>query len=193
MKQVNSRILNDLLFLINLGFLAIIIILIPFINPIAKKEEEGEPPQGNMIVSVRWPDEADCDVDLWVQAPGERPVGYSNKDSKTTNLLRDDLGHYNDPSPFNMEITYVRKVLDGEYTTNLHMFRDAGGCTPVKAYVEIRLMPEGSSRFLTVYTGNVTLSRQGEEVTVYRFTIKDKELVGHSFVFKPLRSATTGP
>ena len=41
----------------------------------------------------RWPPELDSDVDLWVQAPGDVPVGYSNKGGAVFNLLRDDLGH----------------------------------------------------------------------------------------------------
>jgi len=37
-------------------------------------------------------DAALAHVDLWVQAPGDVPVGYSNKSGGVLNLLRDDLG-----------------------------------------------------------------------------------------------------
>jgi hypothetical protein len=46
-------------------------------------------------------DEAPSDAalahfDLWIQAPGDVPVGYSNKSGGVFNLLRDDLGKAKD-------------------------------------------------------------------------------------------------
>jgi hypothetical protein len=48
-------------------------------------------------------------VDLWVQAPGDIPVGYSNKGGLIMNLLRDDLGT-NDPTPLLYENQYSHGV-----------------------------------------------------------------------------------
>ena len=41
-------------------------------------------------------DAALAHFDLWVQAPGDVPVGYSNKSGGVFNLLRDDLGKAKD-------------------------------------------------------------------------------------------------
>jgi hypothetical protein len=62
---------------------------------VAKKDEEqskGQTPPGNVIVEMFWDKATDADVDLWVQAPGDVPVGYSNKSGAIFNLVRDDLG-----------------------------------------------------------------------------------------------------
>ena len=62
-----------------------------------------------MIVDAQWPDNWRTDVDLWVQAPGDVPVGYSNKGGVIMNLLRDDLGT-NDPTPLRYENQFSRGV-----------------------------------------------------------------------------------
>ena len=58
------------------------------------------------MIEARWPDAVDADVDLWVQAPGDVPVGYSNKGGAIFNLLRDDLGTRADATGINYEISY---------------------------------------------------------------------------------------
>jgi hypothetical protein len=59
-------------------------------------ETDGVTAPGNVAVEMQWPDKLDADVDLWVQAPGDAPVGYSNKSGRVFNLLRDDLGKAQD-------------------------------------------------------------------------------------------------
>ena len=49
------------------------------------------------IAMVKHPsDAALAHFDLWVQAPGDLPIGYSNKSGGVFNLLRDDLGKAKD-------------------------------------------------------------------------------------------------
>ena len=43
------------------------------------------------IVKVIDGDTVDVDIDLWVKAPDDIPVGYSNQGGLFFNLLRDDL------------------------------------------------------------------------------------------------------
>ena len=43
---------------------------------------------GNVVVEIHWPDDLPVDVDLWVQAPRDVPVGYWNQGSRFFNLLR---------------------------------------------------------------------------------------------------------
>src|SRR4051794_3763581 len=71
-----------------------------------KDAVKGAAAPGNVIVEMTWPPNIDADVDLWVQAPGDVPVGYSDKSGIIFNLLRDDLGHSGDPNSMNYEVTY---------------------------------------------------------------------------------------
>src|SRR5437667_7216328 len=83
---------RDMLFLLVFGYLIISAVALAHV---AKKDEDSTksaPPPGNVIVEMTWAKESDSDVDLWVQAPGDVPVGYSNKSGMIFNLLRDDLG-----------------------------------------------------------------------------------------------------
>ncbi len=91
----DGTVFRDVIMLALLGFVTIVILLLPHINPPTKDKITALPP-GNIVVEVRWPDKIDADVDLWVQAPGDRPVGYSNRGGQVFNLLRDDLGHSGD-------------------------------------------------------------------------------------------------
>src|SRR5215470_17401190 len=62
------------------GFILMTVLMLSVVNPPAKSAETaGEQSPGNVIVEAQWADSLDADVDLWVKAPGDKPVGYSNK------------------------------------------------------------------------------------------------------------------
>ena len=82
---------RDLITLALCGFVVCVVLIMPHINRPGARTAAGTAPPGNVIVEARWPDAIDADVDLWVQAPGDVPVGYSNKGGAIFNLLRDDL------------------------------------------------------------------------------------------------------
>ena len=68
------------------GFILMTVLMLSMINPPAKSAEiAGEQSPGNVIVEAQWGDGLDADVDLWVQAPGDKPVGYSNKSGQVLN------------------------------------------------------------------------------------------------------------
>ena len=66
-----DTVFRDVIMLALAGFVAIVILLLPHLNPPGKAAQENTSPPGNVIVEVRWPDDLDSDVDLWVQAPGD--------------------------------------------------------------------------------------------------------------------------
>jgi hypothetical protein len=74
------------------GFVTVAVLLLPHIGESrAKAATETAQPPGNVMIEARWPDGVDADVDLWVQAPGDVPVGYSNKGGaifKVANMAR---------------------------------------------------------------------------------------------------------
>ena len=169
-------------------FLVIFIFLLLPHNPDESRADD-EPPPGSIIVQVMWPAGMDVDVDLWVQAPGDAPVGYSNKGAKFFNLLRDDLGTMADITPINAEYAYTRGMPTGEYTVNLHYFSAKTHRGPVACAVEIRMLV-GASKYALIFRREVVLQHAGDELTVQRFTLDDESaVVGQSLIPKMLRSA----
>jgi hypothetical protein len=187
-----NTVFRDVIMLALCGFVAIVILLLPHLNPPAKAVEAAPPP-GNVIVEMRWPDQSEAEVDLWVEAPGDVPVGYSNKGGEVFNLLRDDLGRVADPTEVNYEVSYSRGTPAGEYTVNLHLFRNPGnaGPVPVTAVASVKASVAESAK--RIVATKLTLDRSGEELTAFRFTLDERgALVPGSVhrVFRPLRSGS---
>jgi len=128
-------------------------------------------PPGNLLIEAIWPPEINADVDLWVQAPGQKPVGYSNKGGPIFNLLRDDLGTYSDISNINYEHSYSRGLPVGEYTVNLHLFRNGSGVLTIPVQIIVSLRTTASPSTKRIYEKQVVLIREGQELTVVRFKI----------------------
>ena len=168
-----GTVFRDVIMLALVGFVAMVILILPHINPPGAKAIADAEPPGNVIVEVRWPDEIDADVDLWVQAPGDVPVGYSNKGGAVFNLLRDDLGNRADATGLNYETAYSRGILPGEYTVNLHLYRNPSKTYPVPVTVVTSVKRDADRNSKQLLASEVLLVREGEEVTVYRFRLTD--------------------
>lgn len=192
----SGTVFRDMLFIVLFGFIACVVLLLPFINPRAKADaaKSAEPP-GNVIVEVRWPDGMPVDVDCWIRGPDGNVVGYSNKSGPLFNLLRDDLGTAGDIDSLNYETLYSRGILAGEYAVNLHFYRDyrQDKSAPVEVLVvlSVKRLPNESAQALAQAT--VRLTAQGDERTAVRLRLTaDGALVPGSVnrVFVPLRSAS---
>jgi len=168
----SDTVFRDVIFLALAGFIAIVLLLLPHLNPPAKAEEEAPSP-GNVIVEIRWPDELNTDVDLWVEAPGDIPVGYSNKGGMVFNLLRDDLGLHADFSGLNYEVSYSRGTPAGDYTVNLHLYRDLSGSLPVPVTVVVSVKPSPEQAAKQILATKVALKREGQEMTAFRFALDE--------------------
>ncbi|MFQ5776206.1 MAG: hypothetical protein ACE5GS_16940 [Kiloniellaceae bacterium] len=166
----DGTVFRDVIMLALLGFVTIVVLLLPHLNPPTQAVESVQPP-GNVIVEVRWPDELDADVDLWVEAPGDVPVGYSNKGGRVFNLLRDDLGRSGDDTGLNYEVAYTRGIPAGAYTVNLHLYRNNAGRLPIPAVVAVSAKPAPDSPLRSIATRRVDLVRVGQELTVVRFSL----------------------
>jgi hypothetical protein len=190
-EDVNGTVFRDVITLALCGFVAVVILLLPHLNP--KQEAQAAVASavpGNVMVEARWADELDTDVDLWVQAPGDVPVGYSNKSGVIFNLLRDDLGRNADPTQLNYEVSYSRGVPPGEYTVNLHMYRNKAKVAPVKVTVVTSVKKPNAESAKQVLTSSIDLMAENQETTVYRFKLTEAgELVPGSVnsLPKPLR------
>lgn len=118
-NESTSTVFRDVIFLALMGFMAIVILLLPFINPPQKEDLEEKIPPGNIIIEMFWDNSINVDIDLWLQGPGDNVVGYSSLGGKLFNLLRDDLGFSSDISEQNYEVAFSRGVVGGEYTVNV--------------------------------------------------------------------------
>jgi hypothetical protein len=169
-----SVVFRDMILLLFSGVVVCVILILAHINPLAQEVTTAVSQPGNVITEISWPPELDDDVDLWVQAPGDAPVGYSNKGGKFFNLLRDDLGFQNDVSGINYEVSYSRGLPVGEYTVNIHFYRNRAGVlpVPVTAVVSVKNTPADPPR--QILAAKVALMREGEELTIFRFRLTDK-------------------
>ena len=186
-----NTVFRDVIFLALAGFVTMVLLLLPHLNPPATAEE-GTPAPGNVIVEISWPERIDADVDLWVQAPGDVAVGYSNKGGLIFNLLRDDLGGQADVTEINYEVSYSRGVPAGEYTVNVHLYRDMSGQLPLPVTVSVSVKAAPNLAAKRILTTKLKLDHQGQEVTAFRFTLDgDGRLVAGSVhdLPKPLRAA----
>ena len=166
----DGTVFRDVIMLALLGFVTIVVLLLPHLNPPTLAEEETAAP-GNVIVEVRWPDGVDADVDLWVQAPGDRAVGYSNKGGRIFNLLRDDLGGSGDETDLNYEVAYSRGVPAGDYTINLHLYRNLSGEAAVEAEVSVSVRPSAGGTVKKIASKKLSLVALGQESTALRFSL----------------------
>ena len=175
-----------------LGALVVALIILVFhINDPKKKDDENERARGNVRVEVIWDKNTNVDIDTWVQAPGDIPVGYSNLNGRVFNLVRDDLGSYADLTEMNYEVAFSRGIPAGEWTINLHWFSNAQGAVevPVKVLITMKKNDGEVSKEapITIMSKHVILKRVGQEVTVIRFTTDEEHNVDTSSFTTNLR------
>ncbi len=185
-----GTVFRDVILLALIGFVAMVIMLLPHVTPKKEETEEQKAP-GNVVVEMHWPNSMPYDVDLWVQAPREIPVGFWNMGGHTFNLLRDDLGGEFDATDENYEISYSRGIPQGEYIVNVHMYGPLtpGVTLPVTVVVSVKPKYGDLSQILKT---TVNLTRRNQEETAYRFRLDaDGELVEGS-VSTLRRSLITG-
>ena len=174
LSNENDVVFRDVILLALTGFISMVILLIPFVNPPTEEESSSTPP-GNVIVELFWDDKRDVDIDLWVQAPDDIPVGYSNKGGIFFNLLSDDLGIYKDNSPVNYEVSYSRGISDGVYIANVHLYReDKAPFKPIIAELLVSVVDPDSNKRKQILRTSKKLEEIGKEITVFQFELDKK-------------------
>ena len=66
-----ATVFRDVVLLALAGFVAIVLLLLPHINPPGTAADSTDEPPGNVIVELFWDDDRDVDLDLWVAIPHE--------------------------------------------------------------------------------------------------------------------------
>ena len=191
-----GTVMRDVTLAIASVFLVLFLILL--LSQLVKKTSESKTElnikmPGNLMIWIRWPDIVDVDVDLWAGAPGEAAVGYSNPRGVTFSLLRDDLGAMGDRARFNYEVMFARDTPDGDYSINVHLFRNASHLTEIPVETDV-LLVYGEAMLPIFKKRTVILKFVGQEITVAAFTFSGGKLSGTiRDDFVPLRAATAAP
>ncbi len=188
----SGTVFRDVLMLALIGFVAMVIMLLPNISKTEDATDEYTPP-GNVVVEMLWPDGLPVDVDLWVQAPNDVPVGFWNQGSEYFNLLRDDLGMEGDATARNYEVSYSRGIPAGEYTVNVHMY----GPVPANVVVPVRVVVSVKAKYdnlRQILETSLELERRNQEKTAFRFRLTgDGDLVPGSVTTLRRRLVTAPP
>jgi hypothetical protein len=139
----------------------------------ARKASEAGVRQGAIAIEMGWQRDRNADVDLWVEAPGDAPVGFSHPGDAHCNLLRDDLGRELDPESRNEEMVICRGVpagsAEGEWVVDAMLYRSYDHALPVRVTATVLSLGAGNVR--TLLNRTVELAREGEQRTIWRFRI----------------------
>jgi hypothetical protein len=150
----------------------------------ASKAKSDTVPPGNVMFQLSWDQRREADVDLWVRAPGDQPVGYAHPAGRHCNLLRDDLGRPIDPQSRNLELTVCRGTPDGEWVANAALYADRDRRLPIAAVVTAFIGDGAGTR--RIAQGTVMLTHEGDEETAFRFTLRQGKLVAGSVNHLPM-------
>jgi hypothetical protein len=151
---------------------AFLVLMAPPSTPVALADK----PVCQMAVDVTWQGDLPVDVDLWVRAPGDTPVGYSAKDGHYFNLVRDDLGIVTDHLGINSERACASGLPDGEYVVNLHLY-NLGVPPPINVSIILSMVDASRAEMSELVKREVVLTKKGQELTVVRFKMKDGKMV----------------
>jgi hypothetical protein len=73
----------------------------------------------------------------------------------------------------NYEVSYSRGIPPGEYTVNVHLYRNTAQVVPIPVTIVAsvkKTMQESARQLLAT---RIDLKREGQELTVFRFAIDD--------------------
>jgi hypothetical protein len=113
-QDSGGTVFRDVVLLALIGFVAMLIMILPHINPPKTENTADHRAPGNVIFELHWPNNLAYDIDLWVQAPKGVPVGFWNSTGRVFSLLRDDLGITGNATEWNYEVAYSKGIPAGE-------------------------------------------------------------------------------
>lgn len=121
----------DLLINLLTGTVVLFILTTLLIAP-AVKNNEGIKKNADYVISLEWPTELDCDLDLWVRDAQNNIVSYRIPEAGLMYFERDDMGKRRSVyevdgkevviDPDNKEFVTLRGSFPGEYILNVHVY-----------------------------------------------------------------------
>jgi hypothetical protein len=181
----------DLLINLLTGTVVLFVLTTLLIAPITKNSE-GIKKNADYVITLEWPNEVDCDVDLWIRDPLSNIVSYKYPEAGLMYFERDDMGKRRSVfeldgkeiviDPDNKEFVTLRGTFSGEYVVNLHLYScinkltnlsmTSGQLMNVPVIVEIiKINPT----FVVVKHIEMKIESIWQEKTVVRFTMDDKK------------------
>lgn len=147
------------------------------VRPQAKPEET---PPGRLLVTLTWQHDRDADIDLWVDSPGDSPVGYSRRTGAVWDLLHDDRGRAvecQDQPPTcedaNTEIAVARSLPAGLWHINAVAFGSHDHVYPVHVWITVDLIDQTSHNTTRLFRRDGDLHEDHDEVTLLNFRTND--------------------
>lgn len=178
-----NTIFRDVIFLALISFVAMLMIVIPFLADQTEKETKEILSPGNVIVEIFWDNNLTDDIDLWVIGPGEPgPIGFSNKSGTIWNLLRDDLGYSSDLSGLNYENSYSRGLKAGWYRFNVHWYTSKSNIDEIKINMVVSIKKTPTATTKQIMSREVILTLAAKETTVFYFYLDDDFNVDRSTI-----------
>lgn len=173
--------------LLNLLMLFVVIAAIAIAQMNRPSQEKSLALKAEMVIDLSWANNSFADLDLWVQLPDARKVGFTSKDVGVATLDRDDRGGFGDlyvgPQgearviPVNKETTVIRAILPGRYVVNVHYYhhyREAElgvpelDPTPDPVVVKLTKL---NPHLAEIATRTVTLGKVGSQRTAFCFEV----------------------
>lgn len=165
----------DLLFNMLLAFTALFVLSFAMINR-KTQDNKNAIAKAEYLVTVTWPDGLPDDIDTYVEDPNANLVWFRQREIDFVHLDRDDQGSVNDmvttadgstvENTDNREIVTIRKIVEGEYTINVHRYR-----TRQPEPVEVTICVERLNPYVLISKKKVVLEKEGDEKTVIRFNV----------------------
>lgn len=181
----------DLLINLLTGTVVLFILTTLLIAPITKNTE-GIKKNADYVLTLEWPNDIDCDVDLWVRDPLNNIVSYRFPEAGLMYFERDDMGKRRSIfeldgkeiviDPDNKEFVTLRGTFKGEYVINLHVYSCINKMTnlalPQGYLVDIPVILEVvkiNPTYSVVKHIEMKMDSVWQEKTAVRFVMDDKK------------------
>lgn len=181
----------DLLINLLTGTVVLFILTTLLIAPITKNSE-GIKKNADYVITLEWPNDIDCDLDLWIRDPLQNIVSYKYPEAGLMYFERDDMGKRRSMyeidgkeiiiDPDNKEFVTLRGTFSGEYVVNIHLYSclnkvnnlamQSGVLIDVPVILEvIKINPS----YVVVKRVEMKMDSIWQEKTVIRFVMDDKK------------------
>lgn len=182
----------DLLINVLTGMVFLFMITTLLITTKVKEQDVGVKKDAQYIITMSWPNNINCDVDIWVKDPQNRVVSYQAKDVGIMHIERDDQGWVNDFMAYlklqpsqqlnNSETWVLRGKLAGKFTVNIHLYSCAinDKSVPLGQVVEVPVtleLTQLNPNIKKILTKTITLKKVWEEITAFNFVLNGKNNV----------------
>lgn len=181
----------DLLINLLTGIVVLFILTTLLIAPITKNTE-GIKKNADYVLTLEWPNDVDCDVDIWVRDPLNNVVSYRFTEAGLMYFERDDMGKRRSVyeidgkeiviDPDNKEFVTLRGTFKGEYVVNLHVYscinKQTNLALPQGSLIDIPVILEVvriNPTYVVIKHIEMKMDNVWQEKTAIRFVMDDKK------------------